>query len=156
MTGHFVLASVHANDALSAIPRLLDLGIEPYQLAAGLRGVAAQRLVRRLCPACKAERETPVNEAALLESLGSPAPARVFAAVGCGACSGQGFRGRLAIGEGFLTDGPMLRAIAEAASLEDLTTHAHRCGLDQMAHDGAVKAVQGVTTLGEVMAAVNA
>ncbi|CAN5303969.1 GspE/PulE family protein [soil metagenome] len=155
MTGHFVLASVHANDALAVIPRLLDLGIEPYQLAAGLRGVGAQRLVRKLCAACREPHEVHEDERALLEGLGVEAPARLFRPAGCGICAGQGFKGRVAIGEAFLTDPAMLRAIADAAPWETLASHADRCGLIPIARDGAVKAASGVTTLAEVLAAVH-
>lgn len=155
MTGHFVLASVHANDAVAVIPRLLDIGVEPYQLAAGLRGAGAQRLVRRLCPTCKVAHKPTPEDLAVLSSVDVPAPKQLFSPGGCSSCGGQGFRGRVAIGEVFLTDGPFLRAIAEGKP-DGLAEHAHRMGLTSMARDGAQKAVEGVTTLAEVMAAINA
>jgi type II secretory ATPase GspE/PulE/Tfp pilus assembly ATPase PilB-like protein len=155
MTGHFVLASVHANDAVAVIPRLLDIGVEPYQLAAGLRGAGAQRLVRRLCPTCKVAHAPTTEDLAVLAAHDTPAPEKLFSPAGCPSCAGQGFKGRVAIGEVFLTDGPFLRAIAEAAP-DALGDHARRMGLTSMAEDGARKAADGVTTLAEVMAAINA
>jgi general secretion pathway protein E len=155
MTGHFVLASVHANDALAVVPRLLDIGIEPYQLAAGLRGAAAQRLVRKLCLECRESYPPTEEDLALLEGLHVAVPRRLFRAVGCPACDGRGFKGRIAIGEIFLTDGAFLRALAENSALDRLADHAARLGMVDMATDGANKAVEGVTTLAEVMAAIN-
>ena len=153
MTGHFVLASVHANDALSAIPRLLDMGVEPYQLAAAFRGAAAQRLVRRLCPHCRTTRPAVEADQRLAESLDLPAPARVFEAVGCERCGASGFRGRTAIAEAFLADDALLRGIAERAPIAALAEQAR---VVAMAKDGHAKALVGDTTLEEVVGAVNA
>lgn len=156
MTGHLVLASVHANDALAVVPRLLDIGIEPYQLAAGLRGVAAQRLVRRLCPSCRTHSPSAPEDMAAYAAVGLEPPLKVWRPSGCPGCKGEGFRGRIAIGEAFLTDAPLLRAIAEGHSAEALEPHARRGGLMTMIEDGAEKAQAGVTTLAEVLAAIHA
>ena len=155
MTGHFVLASVHANDALAVVPRLLDMGVEPFQLAAGLRGVAAQRLVRRICEGCKDHR--PVSEAEVIfaRSIGRPAPDRVAFGKGCLACGGGGFHGRTAIGEAFLASEPMLRAIAERSSTGALSGLAQDAGFQTMAVDGYEKVLGGLTTVEEVVAAVH-
>jgi general secretion pathway protein E len=156
MTGHLVLASVHANDALAVVPRLLDLGVEPYQLAAGFRGAAAQRLVRRLCPGCREPHEPDDQDRAFLAALGADDAPRLWSAKGCGACHGEGFKGRVAIGEGYAADAAFLRAIADGEPLEALLAHARRGGYADMATDGLAKALAGVTTLTEVMAAVHA
>ena len=95
LTGHLVLSTLHTNDALAAIPRLRDLGVESFLLSAALRLVAAQRLVRRLCPDCKA----PHPESERLAALHQLPHAQLFRSVGCPACRNRGYRGRLAIHE---------------------------------------------------------
>lgn len=155
MTGHFVLASVHANDALAVVPRLLDMGVEPFQLAAGLRGVAAQRLVRRICSSCSATRAPTEADLLFAASISQPAPLKVAFGKGCPDCGGTGFRGRTAIGEAFLADETMLRAIAERAPAGALADLARQSGFQAMAVDGYHKAALGLTTPGEVIAAVH-
>lgn len=155
MTGHFVLASVHANDAMAIAPRLLDMGVEPYQLAAALSGAAAQRLVRRLCPQCAVKAETTPAQRMFLEELGLTAPKTLQAPGGCDACSGTGFKGRVAIGEAFLASEALLRAIAARQSVADLTAIAAKDGFTTMVDDGAAKVLAGVTTVDEVVAAVH-
>ncbi|MGH1558143.1 GspE/PulE family protein [Caulobacter segnis] len=155
MTGHFVLASVHANDALSVLPRLQDMGVEPYQLAAGLRGVVAQRLVRKLCPHCRREEGTSQAVRLACEVAGLPAPLRTFAEVGCDHCKGVGFRGRIPVGEGCLATEELLRAVAEHRSLAEVGQIARKVGLTSMMADGLAKIAQGATTFDEVVAAVH-
>ena len=154
MTGHFVLASVHANDALAVLPRLQDMGVEPYQLAAGFRGAAAQRLVRRLCPHCRASRPLTEGEIALCRQAGVPPPDQTFEARGCGKCKEIGFKGRIAIAEAFLADDGLLRAIAEGRGAAQIGVEARRQGLESMAVDGLRKVAQGLTTFEEVTGAV--
>jgi general secretion pathway protein E len=155
MTGHLVLASVHANDALSVLPRLRDMGVEPYQLAAGFRGVVAQRLVRRLCLACRQE-EAPSKEALhLCREAGLATPLRAFAPVGCPACKGAGFKGRLPIAEGFLANETFLRAVAEHRDAATLAALAGDGGLTSMLADGLTKYQAGLTTVSEVLAALH-
>ena len=156
MTGHLVLASIHANDALAVIPRLLDMGIEPYQLAAAFRGAAAQRLVRRLCTHCRFSRTPNRAELVFAEGAHAPPPALMYEAAGCGRCGGSGFKGRLAIGEAYFADEALLRAIADGASTGDLAVIVRRLGFESMATDGLSKMAAGLTTLEEVMAAVDA
>ena len=155
MTGHFVLASVHANDALSVLPRLQDMGIEPYQLAAGFRGAAAQRLVRRLCPHCRYERAPSHAEIEMARSVGLQAPSVLYAAEGCPQCKTLGFKGRVPIGEVFLSDEALLRAIADRQPPSEIADIARGLGLSTMAGDGFDKAIQGLTTFDEVTAAVD-
>jgi general secretion pathway protein E len=155
MTGHLVLASVHANDALAVLPRLQDMGVEPYQLAAGFRGAAAQRLVRRLCPHCRTTRAATEGEKRFAQALGAAPPSMVHDAVGCPACKGLGYRGRLAIGEAFFADDELLRAVADSRPHADVVALAQRGGLRSMGADGLDKARQGLTTFEEVMVAVN-
>ena len=156
MTGHLVLASVHANDALAVLPRLQDMGVEPYQLAAGFRGAAAQRLVRRLCPLCRTPRAPNEAEIRFCETVGHERPPeRVYDAVGCPACKQLGFKGRLLIAEAFLADEDLLRGVADRRPAASLADHARKSGLVGMAFEGAERAGQGLTTFEEVMAAVD-
>ena len=155
MTGHFVLASVHANDALAVLPRLQDMGIEPYQLAAGLRGAAAQRLVRRLCPHCRARAKPNQAEQLFAQAVGWSGSLGSYTGRGCDACHGSGYRGRIAIGEAFVAEEALLRAIAERAPIGEIGEIARLTGMASMAADGVGKAAQGLTSLEDVMAAVN-
>ena len=154
MTGHFVLASVHANDALAVLPRMQDMGVEPYQIAAGFRGAAAQRLVRRLCPKCSKPRKPTEAETLFARAVGFEGTLKTHTAAGCTACKGSGFKGRIAIAEAFLTDEPMLRAVADRLPASKIAALAAKNGLSPMGRDGVEKAVEGLTTIEEVMAAV--
>lgn len=155
MTGHFVLASVHANDALGVLPRLRDMGVEPYQLAAGFRGAVAQRLVRRLCRNCAAEAPAGEVERQFATSIGTTAPERVFHPVGCTRCKGVGFKGRIPIGEAFQADEDLLRAVADRRSAAEIEGLARRAGLTDMAVDGWSKVLAGLTTVEEVAGAIH-
>jgi type II secretory ATPase GspE/PulE/Tfp pilus assembly ATPase PilB-like protein len=144
LTGHLVLASLHANRALGVTPRLLDMGVEPYQLAAGLRGALAQRLVRRLCPACRAPRAATAAEQGFL-ARDEVKAARVFDPVGCPACDLRGFRGRLAVSEGFAVEPDLSAAIAARAPQETLERLAGLRGGNTLRADGCRKAAEGLT-----------
>ncbi len=155
MTGHFVLASIHANDALGVVPRLRDMGVEPYQLAAGFRGAVAQRLVRRLCPHCGTRGGVSEVERQFAEAIGEAAPDEVAQPVGCTRCRGTGFRGRIPIGEAFQSDEDLLRAVAERRSSAEIEALARRGGLVDMAVDGWRKVLAGLTTAEEVAGAIH-
>lgn len=145
LTGHLVLATLHAIDAARAVPRLLDMGVEPFQLSACIRGVLAQRLVRRLCPDCRFERLPDPSEIAALDL---PADQPVFEPRGCVHCGGTGYAGRLAVAEGFEADegfGIRVRVgdrVAEAA--QDLMPH-------RLLEDGKRKVRAGQTSPAELM-----
>jgi type II secretory ATPase GspE/PulE/Tfp pilus assembly ATPase PilB-like protein len=152
MTGHLVLASLHANDAVRVVPRLLDMGVEPFQLAAALLGTMAQRLVRRLCPDCRRERGVTAAEKAFVERMGNARLRSAFEGAGCRACAGSGFRGRIALAEGFLCDDAIAGAVARREDMSVIGELARRAGGNTLLMDGCAKAAQGLTTLGEVMA----
>lgn len=154
MTGHLVLASLHANDALRVVPRLQDMGVEPYQLAATLLGAAAQRLVRRLCPACRVERPPSAAESVFAQTSGARAPVRAWTEVGCEVCNGSGFRGRVALMETFMGDDVLWDAIARSEPAATLSALASGAGLRGLALDGLDKAELGATTHAEVMSAL--
>ncbi|MBS0297131.1 MAG: type II/IV secretion system protein [Proteobacteria bacterium] len=156
MTGHFVLASVHANDALAVLPRLQDMGVEPYQIAAGFRGAAAQRLVRRLCQSCRRARPATEAETVFARTVGYEGKVPGWRASGCAACKQSGFKGRVAIGEAFLADEGLLRAVADRKPASEVAQAAAHSGLTSMGLDGVIKAASGLTTVEEVMAAVDA
>jgi type II secretory ATPase GspE/PulE/Tfp pilus assembly ATPase PilB-like protein len=155
MTGHLVLASVHANDAIGVLPRLEDMGVEPYQLAAAFRGAAAQRLLRRLCPHCRTQRAPSEAERVFAREVGAGEVTSSFDPVGCSRCNGIGFKGRVAIAESFLADDRLLRAIADRQPLSALADMARQAGLGSMARDGVGKAVSGLVAFEEVMAAAH-
>lgn len=158
LTGHLVLTTLHTNDALSAVARLLDLGIEPYQISAALRAVVAQRLVRRLCEFCK-ESYSPHPEAMqLLNSLFSepvdlPAESVFFRSVGCEACQYTGFKGRLGLFEILSLENELPKLIYEKASPEVLKNYAKSLGRLTLQECGLQKVLLGLTTLEEVAAA---
>jgi type II secretory ATPase GspE/PulE/Tfp pilus assembly ATPase PilB-like protein len=145
LTGHLVLSTLHTNDALAAIPRLRDLGVESFLLAASLRLVAAQRLVRRLCAECK----EPHPENARLREVHRMPDAEFRRAVGCPACRGRGFQGRLAIHE-VISAEKYLPLIAANAPLGDLAAVRDREGTVTLWQHGLTAAAQGLTTIEQV------
>ena len=158
LTGHLVLATIHTNDALSAVTRLVDMGIEPYLVAAALKATMAQRLVRRLCEACAgprlAEPTVAARHAALAARLGhtaSAAPPRWRHAVGCPACGGTGWRGRLGIYELVELNAGMQHLIASAAPAAELVRAADAAGRRSLVEDGLLKTAAGQTGFDEVL-----
>jgi len=151
MTGHLVLASVHANTALAVAPRLRDMGVEPYQLAAAIKGVVAQRLVRRLCPACRCEGVVSDGLVGLARRLGLTAPTRAFEATGCSKCRGTGFSGRMALAEGLWSDDAFLGLVSDGAHLEALKAWWRGNAHLSMAAEGLRQIALGETTLDEVL-----
>ncbi|MBX3738940.1 MAG: type II/IV secretion system protein [Candidatus Didemnitutus sp.] len=145
LTGHTVLSTLHTNDALSAIPRLRDLGIESFLLAASLRLVAAQRLVRMLCPACRSRH--PDN--ARLRERHQAKDGNFMRAVGCPACRQRGYRGRVAIHE-VIPMGRFLSLIAADAPAEELAALRDRLAIPTLRSRGVAAAATGLTTLEEI------
>jgi type IV pilus assembly protein PilB len=148
MTGHLVLSTVHTNDAPSAATRLIDMGTQPYLIAAGLIGVLAQRLVRRLCPGCADERVAPAAE---LAALGLPARDRTVAAArGCHACAGTGYSGRIAILELMIVNAAVRERLARGAPAEVVREAATAGGTESLARDAWRRVRQRLTTIEEV------
>ncbi len=150
MTGHLVLASVHANTALAAAPRLIDMGIEPYQLTAALKGTMAQRLVRRLCPHCQTKAPASAAFKAFAGRFGVTAKTEPHAA-GCAQCRDQGFAGRIALAEGLWADDEFLALIGQGATLDVLKSHARMQGFLTMTEAGLRHVTEGQTTFEEVL-----
>ena len=149
MTGHQVFSTLHTNSAVRAIPRLFDLGITPEVAAGNVIGILGQRLVRRLCPKCKAPQAPSAMQARLLD-LGAGATPPIFRPVGCAACDFQGYQGRLAIVELLKFDAELDELMAQRASLKALNQHLCERGFDSMAEDGLRRVRQGHTTVEEV------
>ncbi|UWQ23150.1 GspE/PulE family protein [Jannaschia sp. W003] len=148
MTGHLVLSTLHTNTALGATSRLADMGVERFLLAPMLRGLVAQRLVRRVCPDCAAPRTVTAAEAAPLGGHLAPGTT-VMRGTGCDACHGTGYRGRLPLYEVVEFDGALERMVHEGASEAALAEAARRRGPGILA-DGADKLRAGLTTVEEV------
>ncbi len=150
LTGHLVLSTLHTNDAASGITRLRDMGIEPYLITSTVNGIVAQRLVRRLCPHC-ARPEESVSELAEEWDL-DPAQAegRLLRAVGCDACNGIGYRGRTALTEVLVMNDSLRRLVLHEADADDIRHAAMADGMISLREDGKAKALEGITTLGEV------
>ncbi|NWF56707.1 MAG: type II secretion system ATPase GspE [Syntrophaceae bacterium] len=151
MTGHLVFSTLHTNDAASAVTRLLDMGIEPFRIASVVRAVAAQRLVRVLCPDCK---EAFSPEAEVLKGPGIP-PARlrdrpIYRAKGCPACAGTGYRGRTGVYEIMLVSERIRHLIMKKADSATIGRQALEEGMKTLREDGAEKVLCGVTTLEEL------
>jgi type IV pilus assembly protein PilB len=160
LTGHLVLSTLHTNDAIGAVPRLLDLGAKPQTVGPALSLIIAQRLVRKLCPKCKKEVELTPDLRNKINSFLEKLPPRVdksgyhnpvlYAPVGCVECSGIGYRGRIGIFE-FLEGGPELEElILKDASQVALTQLARKQGIVFLQQDGILKVLSGITDLEEV------
>ena len=150
LSGQLVFAAMNTVDALSTVPRMLHLGVEPYVLASTLTGVLAQRTVRRLCPACKEPYVPPAGERRQVERDAGPVD-RLFAARGCQRCRSVGYAGRLGVFEILLPDDALADAIGRAAPLAELRALAQRAGHKPLRADAMEKTRAGVTSLAEVM-----
>ena len=149
MTGHLVFSTLHTNDAVSAIPRLLDLGVADYLAAATLEGVLAQRLVRCVCPACRTSYHP--SHDALASIVGGAVEHRSFSrGAGCASCRGTGFRGRAGIFELLTVTDEIRDAIASRAPRSRLTALAASSGCISLKTDGWSKIERGITTVEEV------
>jgi type IV pilus assembly protein PilB len=152
LTGHLVLSTLHTNDAPSSIVRLVNMGIEPYLLAASLRSVIAQRLVRKLCPACREAYDPPVNIRHVVEKATGPFDT-LYRAKGCKKCRNTGFSGRLGIYELLIPDPEMLDAISSGASMQKLREMCKLRHIGTLRADGLVKVKAGITTYEEILRA---
>jgi general secretion pathway protein E len=157
LTGHLVLSTLHTNSAAATVTRLRDMGLEDYLLTATLKGVLAQRLVRRLCPACKAQMPAPPS---LIERFGldrlagaeeSSNGVTLYRAVGCPECRGTGYRGRRAIGELLLPSPVIDRLIFERANDAAIERAAISAGMRPMFESGLRAVLEGETTIEEVV-----
>jgi type IV pilus assembly protein PilB len=150
LTGHLVLSTLHTNDAPGAVTRLIDLGVPPYLLSASLKGVLAQRLVRRICPNCRTEYEPPPSIRKSLQATGSE-PAKFFRGVGCKKCRNTGFAGRIAIHELFVPDDEIMEMINEHVNTKKLRAAALTHGMVPLYLDGMEKVKAGIVSVEEIL-----
>jgi general secretion pathway protein E len=153
LTGHLVLSTLHTNDAAGGITRLLDMGLEEYLLTSTVNGILAQRLVRKLCPVCKigAIADPEIVKELRLQRFAPEGDIILYKPVGCSACAGMGYRGRLAIIEFLPMTDPVRKLIMaheEAGAIQKLAVAE---GMQTLYENGLVKVIQGITTLEEVM-----
>jgi general secretion pathway protein E len=146
-----VLATLHTNDAVSAVTRLADMGVEPYLLASSLLGVLAQRLVRCLCPECRQSAAPTAAEAALIGRLGLRPLLRLYRPVGCDACANSGYRGRTGVYELLQVDETLRRLIHDRTGEPTLREECTRAGVRSLASDGARWLADGTTSLAELL-----
>jgi len=152
LTGHLVLSTLHTNDAANAVTRLVDIGVEAYKIAAALRGVVAQRLMRRLCPTCKEVwMEAPPEQLRRWLPTGTP----LYRAAGCPDCSMTGYRGRFAIIEVLTTSPEVERAIAAAENADRIADAARRSGMKGLWESGLGHVLRGESTIDELMRVVD-
>jgi type II secretory ATPase GspE/PulE/Tfp pilus assembly ATPase PilB-like protein len=149
LTGHLVLSTLHARDAVGAIPRLRELGVEPYMLGAALVGVIYQRLLRRLCPDCRRPVEAEAACARAARALGVALPVS-HAASGCASCDRTGTRGRLAVAEILTVDDGLRQRILDGASVERLQTHARDGGMRPLLASALARVAEGTAGWEEV------
>ncbi len=155
LTGHLLLSTLHTNDAIGAIPRLVDMGIEPYLLTSALSAVVGQRLVRRICSGCKTEVENPAEEYARLSNvIGTHEVGPLWVGAGCNLCRNSGYRGRVAIYEVLVVDERFHAPILKGVELSQLRQLAADSGMQSMLEDGLAKARAGLTTLDELVRVV--
>ncbi|MGB0264553.1 MAG: GspE/PulE family protein, partial [Opitutales bacterium] len=152
LTGHMVFSTLHANDAPSAVTRLMDIGIKPFLLSASLRAVLAQRLVRRNCVGCKLSDEPNQKLSnALGISRHQLTEAKLMKGKGCVKCNSTGFRGRVGIFELFTLSESLEQMVYAEASLLELRNKMKEMGMRTMRDDGVRKVLAGLTTCEEVL-----
>ncbi len=164
LTGHLVFSTLHTNDAGGTFPRLLDMGINADVLGAAVTCAMAQRLVRKLCPACREAKPIEGDDKKIMDVLLKNMPHSeelpqnrdtMYVAKGCPACRGIGYKGRVAVVEVILMDKEIEECVRHSSSERDIWKAARHQGIRRMAQDGAVKVLQGVTSLDELGRVVN-
>jgi type II secretory ATPase GspE/PulE/Tfp pilus assembly ATPase PilB-like protein len=154
LTGHLVLSTLHTNDSTGAVARLIEMGIEPFLMTSSLLGVVAQRLVRCLCPACKKPRSLTAAERKWLLDLGGEELAAAdtcYEPVGCPQCSQTGFQGRAAIQEILVPDEAFWANTLGGMPASRIREEVIEAGMEPMVLDGCRKALEGITSLDEVV-----
>ncbi len=152
LTGHLVFSTLHTNDAPSAVPRLIDIGVQPFLVASSVRAIMAQRLVRRLCPNCKQPAELSETELrALRIEPGQLRDAQVMKPVGCDQCRNTGYKGRMGIFEILVIDDETRHMINKRSATLLLRQRARELGMRTLREDGVRKVLAGLTSAEEVI-----
>jgi len=152
LTGHLVLTTLHTNDAVSTVTRLINIGVEPFLVATAVNVAAAQRLVRKVCVSCKEAYRPSAEEAALFGH--EPAPEVLYRGRGCKVCRNMGYSGRMALYEVFWLNAAVRRMVLDGADGDTLRRHAMESGMVTLRQAGFRRAVQGHTTIEEILAVV--
>lgn len=152
LTGHLVLSTLHTNDAIGTVTRLMDMGIEPFLIASTLRCILAQRLLRVVCPNCKEPIQMPGSLLRLMDKLSIPVPDKlqIFKGKGCNFCNRTGYKGRIGIFELLIMSAELEEKIADRTSSIHLLEVAKKDGLKTLLEDGIEKVLKGMTTIEEV------
>ena len=150
LTGHFVFSTLHANDTVSTVTRLLDLGLEPTLIQTALTAVLGQRLARRLCPKCKEPCSPPDGLVKKFVMKDGPVK-RIYRERGCEHCGGTGYRGRMGIHELLVLDDPFRKLITGQPNINDLSVAAKKSGTITLKNDGLIKVLKGDTSLNEIL-----
>ena len=150
LTGHLVLSTLHTNDAVSSINRMIDMGIEPYLISGALLAIEAQRLVRTLCPHCKTPVQIDTQTCDVVQKYLSK-DHQFYKGKGCKHCDFTGYKGREMICEILEIDEEISSMIAHKCSKEDILKKAMEKGFEPMIKDGLLKAASGITTIDEVL-----
>ncbi len=150
LTGHLVLSTLHTNDAPGAVTRLLDLGVAPYLLSASLKGVLAQRLVRKICPNCKVEYEPPPSIRRTVQTINAEVE-KFYRGVGCKKCRNTGHSGRIAVHELLVPDDEIMEMINEHVSARKLRIQALAKGMVPLQLDGIEKVRAGIVSIEEIL-----
>lgn len=154
ITGHLVISTLHTNDAVSTISRLVDIGVEPYMISSALRGVVSQRLVRKICPQCR-KAYTPTEEEKRMVGIAENEDVTFYKGEGCQECGRTGYRGRRGVFEILTLDAALRREVANNASSEELTKTALENGFVTMKDNCRRLVLEGVTTVAEAAKAIN-
>jgi len=153
LTGHLVISTLHTNDAISSIPRMIDMGIEPYLISGSLVAIQAQRLIRKICPHCKIEEKLPISVVEKYQEF-LPEDTVFYKGEGCRECNGVGYMGREMISEVLPISDTLSSMIAQSASKDDMIEQALKEGFEPMFSNGMKKVVSGVTTIEEILRVV--
>ncbi|MBC8264943.1 MAG: Flp pilus assembly complex ATPase component TadA [Anaerolineales bacterium] len=151
LTGHLVLSTVHANDAVGALFRLMDLGIEPFLITSAMVGIIAQRLVRRVCPHCRTLREVTEEERLAYEMDMGEKRTKFYHGGGCNFCALTGYYGRMGVYEILVMSEEIRRLVLRGASTDEIKVQAVKEGMVTMWRDGMMKVKEGLTTPREIM-----
>jgi len=163
LTGHLVLSTIHTNNAVGVVPRLIDMGIQKFLIPSTLNMVISQRLVRKLCPLCKKQREANIEEAQVIddalklipqeasEDLNIKKPYVIYDAVGCDSCNNQGYKGRVGLFEVLKMSRELEDIIVSTTSEAQLQAEAQKQGLITLRQDAIMKVLKGLTSIGEAM-----
>lgn len=151
LTGHFVLSSMHATDAVSALHRFIDMGVEAFLLASAIRGIVGQRLVRRICFHCRVPHPATKDELSFMREFGGSPAKMLYSGEGCDSCSGTGYQDRVGVFELLEVTDELKQLIVRHASIEKLTSQAVKQGMRPMRTEAIRLVDEGITTVAELL-----